>query len=279
MTPKIWINKIKFSDNSEITFTHNQITVFVGPNNAGKSATLKELNALTETRNKKGNVINDFQIKRDGTLDELKEFVQKQSIENITSNPEPYYKGYKYNIYGGSLSSSWTEGHNLDSLQPLFVNLLTTEERLSISNPPNSISLTKEAVSHPIHFMQKDDSIEQKFSAYFKQAFNEDLIVHRNAGKNVPLYIGERPIPKEGDDRVSVNYLQELEKLPLLHEQGDGMRSFVGVLLSAFISNHSLLLIDEPEAFFTSTTGQITRENVGKRFTNKQTTFFSDTFK
>ena len=35
----------------------------------------------------------------------------------------------------------------------------------------------------------------------------------------------------------------------MLHEQGDGMRSFVGVLLNAFISNHSVLFIDEPEAF------------------------------
>jgi len=34
-----------------------------------------------------------------------------------------------------------------------------------------------------------------------------------------------------------------------LHEQGDGMRGFVGVLLNAFISNHSILFIDEPEAF------------------------------
>ncbi|MEM8967533.1 MAG: AAA family ATPase [Bacteroidota bacterium] len=40
-----------------------------------------------------------------------------------------------------------------------------------------------------------------------------------------------------------------MEKLDLLHEQGDGMRSFVGVLLNAFISNHSVLFIDEPEAF------------------------------
>src|SRR5690606_11357661 len=54
---------------------------------------------------------------------------------------------------------------------------------------------------------------------------------------------------KEGEDRISAGYLLELEKLDLLHEQGDGMRSFVGVLLNAFISNHSILFIDEPEAF------------------------------
>lgn len=249
MTPKIWIEKIRFSDNSELTFAPNQITVFVGPNNAGKSASLKEINTLTRQKNREGKVVKDFALKKEGTPEDLFNFIKEFSILHNTNNPEPHYNGYKYSLYGGSIKGYWNQENQLSELQPVFINLLSTEERLNIANPPQNISLTKDAVSHPIHFMQKDDSIENKFSGYFQQAFNEELIVHRNAGNNVPLYIGKRPIPKEGEDRVSIGYLNELEKLPLLHEQGDGMRSFVGVLLSAFISNHNILLIDEPEAF------------------------------
>lgn len=249
MKARVSIEKIRFSDGTELTFGPNQITVFVGPNNAGKSATLKELNTLTKAKNQEGKVVKDFILKKEGNLDDLLDFVKEFSIEQITGSPQPFYSGYKYSFYKGDINNYWTNPYGLSSLHSIFINLLSTEERLTISKPPQNISLTKEAVTHPIHFMQKDDSIESKFSEYFKQAFNEDLIVHRNAGNNVPLYVGKRPIPKEGEDRVSVSYLTELEKLPLLHEQGDGMRSFVGVLLSAFISNHSLLLIDEPEAF------------------------------
>lgn len=97
--------------------------------------------------------------------------------------------------------------------------------------------------------MQEDDNLEHRFSDYFRQAFGTDLIVHRNAGSEVPLYVGEQPKIEPNEDRVSTTYLRKLETLDLLHEQGDGMRSFVGVLLNAFISNHSLLFIDEPEAF------------------------------
>lgn len=249
MKARVSIEKIRFSDGTELTFEPNQITVFVGPNNAGKSATLKELNTLIKAKNQEGKVVKDFILKKEGNLDDLLDFVKEFSIEQITGSPQPYYSGYKYSLYKGNINNYWNNSNQLSDLHPVFINLLSTEERLTISKPPQNISLTKEAVTHPIHFMQKDDSIESKFSEYFKQAFNEDLIVHRNAGNNVPLYVGKRPIPKEGEDRVSVSYLTELEKLPLLHEQGDGMRSFVGVLLSAFISNHSLLLIDEPEAF------------------------------
>jgi hypothetical protein len=194
-------------------------------------------------------IIIDMTLVKEGGLDELLEVVKKDSFEELTSNPEPYYSGYRFRLYKPSLSHHWSAKNELKDLHPLFINLLTTEERLTIANPPNSISLTNEAPQHPIHFMQKDDSIELKFSSYFRQAFNQELILHRNAGKIVPLYIGTRPEPKKGEDRVSFNYLTELVKLPLLHEQGDGMRSFVGVLLSAFMTDYSLLLIDEPEAF------------------------------
>ncbi|ANQ52772.1 ATP-binding protein [Flammeovirga sp. MY04] len=250
MKPRIWISKIEFSDTTELEFEKNQITVFVGPNNAGKSATLKELNLLTRSTNNNCVVLKNMNLEKDGTEEELLEFLKSNSMaQKDNSNPEPFYLGLKYRIYGGNLDAYWNNRQGLNDMQSLFVSYLSTEERLTMSNPPRNISLTKDAVKHPIHYMQKDDSIEFQFSSYFKQAFNQDLIVHRNAGNDVPLYIGERPVPKNGDDRVSINYIKEIEKLPLLHKQGDGMRSFVGILLSAFVSDYSLFLLDEPEAF------------------------------
>jgi len=250
MSTRVWISKIRFSDGSEIEFDPNQITVFVGPNNTGKSATLTELNTFIRTKNREGKVVKDHILEKEGDEKKLLDYIKSLSIEEYSSNPEPRYKGYKYSINSAHLDFLWNRQQNeLGDLHSLFVNLLSTEERLKISNPPKNISLTNEPPTHPIHFLQKDDALELKFSEYFSQAFGDELIIHRNAGNQVPLYIGERPKPRDGEDRVSINYLKEIEKLPLLHEQGDGMRSFVGVLLSAFISNHNILFIDEPEAF------------------------------
>ncbi len=105
MKPKVWIERIKFSDNSELTFEPNQITVFVGPNNAGKSATLKELNTLTRQKNREGKVVKDFTLKKEGDLNDLLEFVKEFSMEVFTTDPEPSYKGYKYHLYKGHISS------------------------------------------------------------------------------------------------------------------------------------------------------------------------------
>ncbi|MFC1538361.1 ATP-dependent endonuclease [Candidatus Latescibacterota bacterium] len=253
MKPRVWINKIKFSDDSELDFEPNQITVFVGPNNTGKSAVLNELNTLTsehKERLKIIKVIKDYELKKEGEIIDIKDYIKDFSIVKYnSSNPLPHYSGYNYNLYEGHFEQFWGEPNSLMQMQKVFVNILTTEERLKFANPPENIPITTQAAKHPIHLMQRDDTIEKTISKYFNQAFNDDLIINHNAGNNVPLYVGKRPKRQNGEDRVSRSYLDKLEKLPLLHEQGDGMRSFVSVLLSAFIAYHQILLIDEPEAF------------------------------
>ncbi|MGE4284925.1 MAG: ATP-dependent endonuclease [Clostridia bacterium] len=183
------------------------------------------------------------------TEENIFQLFDKIGVKNF-KNQNDYYTGFKFDLPVSSINTYWNRFENgLMDLSSVFVSFLDTEKRLEAANPPTNISLTQEAAKHPIHFMQRDDSIEMQFSKYFSQAFGEDLIVHRNAGSKVPLYVGKRPIIKDGEDRVSTSYITKLEELDLLHEQGDGMRSFVGVMLYAFISFYSILLIDEPEAF------------------------------
>jgi hypothetical protein len=61
--------------------------------------------------------------------------------------------------------------------------------------------------------------------------------------------VGGRPILKKGEDRVSLSCIERLEALPTLESQGDGMRSFAGVILATSVGRETVLLIDEPEAF------------------------------
>lgn len=250
MNPRIWIKEIKFSDNSTIEFKKDEIIVFVGPNNAGKSATLKEASNSLNNRNLKSKVISSITFEKEGSQDNLTSFLEEISTKEFTTNPEPYYSGLGYRIYGGKLNNWWSNINNgVSELTNVFSKSLSTEERLTAANPAENIKLTKDTPRHPINLLQKFESVEAQFSNYFKQAFGLDLIVHRNAGTEVPLYVGKNPEIKKGEDRLSESYQKELEKLDLLHEQGDGMRSFVGVLLNTFVSYRSLIFIDEPEAF------------------------------
>lgn len=276
METRIWISKIEFNDNSKIDFDKNDITVFVGPNNAGKSASLKEAAKLLRRKNDKGIVLKNITIEKEGDEADLFSFIESHSKKNFQNNPEPHYQGYGFNIYMPHIKSYWANyKEGVNDLFPVFVNILSTEARLTAANPPQNIKLTTEPPTNPIHFLQKSDGLEKKFSAYFKQAFGTDLIVHRNAGSEVPLYVGEKPIIEQGEDRVSESYLTNLEKLDLLHLQGDGMRSFVGVLLNAFISSHSILLIDEPEAFLHPPQARLIGKMIARDLPSKRQLFLA----
>ena len=131
-------------------------------------------------------------------------------------------------------------------MHKLFVNRLSTEVRLSGSNAMVRYS---EPEKHPIYKIYKSEKLAQKISGYFRQAFHADLIVNRNEMERVPLHVGQAPDKNEYTIAEQDEYYRQVEKLPTLQEQGDGMRSFASILLNTFTSDYSITLIDEPEAF------------------------------
>lgn len=250
MIPRAYIDSLTFSDGTELQLGKSDIILIVGPNNAGKSAALRHIRDHVSSPDIRSPVIPQLALKREGSKDDLLSWIEEfaKKSEQPPNNPSFHVLGAS--IHRSHIQSMWQKTDNtLGQLGRFFCHLLTADERLQAANPPPNIAITKDAPTHPIHFLIRDDNLEMKLSQQFKRAFGEDLVLHRNAGNQVPLYTGIRPIPKEGQDRLSYEYIQEIEKLAVLHSQGDGMRSFAGILLSVSVGRESILLIDEPEAF------------------------------
>ncbi len=248
----VYVKDIEFSSGELVSIDEDAIVVIVGPNNSGKSATLKAINEYVRNGKSNSPVIKNVEIVSSGDKDSWVEYFKSEALQNFDGNQQSTFSGLGYSFLEQNIDhykNGLSEGRGVGDLSQAFCNFLGTEQRLSATNPPQNINMTKHAPQHPIHHLQRDDKIEEKFSKIFNKAFGKDLIVHRNAGDSVPLHVGDKPELLDGEDRVSIDYLKRLEKLPYLHEQGDGMKSFVGVMLNTMISNKSITLIDEPEAF------------------------------
>lgn len=247
--PHIWINKIVFSDGSAVEFGRGDVVVIVGPNNSGKSATLKGIATKLADADKKSPVVRSISFSREGTAEEVSSWLRE-----TTSDLGKIWED-RFSVLGKSVDRNyiemwWERGNELGkSLSEFFYNLLDAEERLTAANPPRNTAIAAGTIEHPIHALQWNDAEEKRISDYFRRAFGVGIVVHRNAGNEVPLLLGDAPTISDGKDRVSIEYVLELQKLPLAHEQGDGMRSFLGVILFAAVGFESVLLIDEPEAF------------------------------
>lgn len=273
-----FIDSLEFNDHNTIKFVPNDIIVFVGPNNVGKSKTLEEIYRKMITLKGPTIIIKDAKIISYGTNDAIAEHVKSFSKVSIDDKGYENYQGIGYNFNRLAINVYWplVESEGLNSqIHPAFVERLTTENRLSAANPPNNIDLHSEAPHHPIHYLQLNDRIEAEFEKYFRKAFGQDFIVNRNAGKKVPIHVGIRPKLEDNEDRLTFSYLQKINQLPTLHEQGDGMRSFIGVLLKAILANSSVLLIDEPEAFLHPPQARLLGSMLGKNKPHGRQLFLS----
>lgn len=183
---KAYISEITFNNGETLSIEPNDIVLFVGPNNAGKSQSL-----------------NDIYIKCGGTaptivVSHVKTQKDKGSIlELIKSVTKVYDRGnqYVFSINGNSFGFDKTNGEdifkqtlNYGSYRDLFVCKLSTENRLSICNPVNIIN-RDQALTHPIHYAAFKTEYAEWISDNFYKAFGKNLTAHSQHGATIPLCI------------------------------------------------------------------------------------------
>jgi energy-coupling factor transporter ATP-binding protein EcfA2 len=245
----IYLENILFKNGTSISINEDDIVVIVGPNNSGKSKLLDEITSQLQSHNPRDLIVDKLTIKKNVDFESIFNTLKSKGRIIIPEQRSgTFQKTYSITSSKESFKQAW-DGQGIGMFAKLLVNQLKTIQRLTTVKAPKIVKMTVSEFIHPIHFMQRDDSLELYFSELFKQAFGEDLILHRAAGNTLPLYVGQRPGFEDNEDRVSFSYVKKIEDLPLLENQGDGMKSFVGILLHTLITEFSIVLIDEPESF------------------------------
>ncbi|WP_159288956.1 ATP-dependent nuclease [Methylosinus sporium] len=246
--PTLSFETITFSDGTTLTLDADDIVVFVGPNNAGKSATLRELEAWV-ARSTGGVVVTSATLKKNGTVDDFRAFLE-QNAQKHGKPGEVHYGGIGYNIRYDHLHF-FDQPRDRHPVAPFFTKRLPTESRIGDSNPAPATALFSAPPSHPIHLLLMDEELTADISEKFRHAFGKDLTPFRAGGSIFPLYVGTKPILKPGKNELSREFVDELLRTNVpLERQGDGMRSFAAVLLHVLAAKtHSIQFLDEPEAF------------------------------
>ena len=245
--PAVRVQSLSFSDGTTVSIDPSDVVVLVGPNNAGKSRALHDIEDRA-SKSSTGVVVKEVTFTYSGTVDELTSYIEKHSTLD-ESGRDPVYKGYRFAVRSVLLPNLWNGP--LRELTPLFCMRIPTERRITDSDPVQAVAFLDEPGSHPIHMLYKNDALERRISEFFYRAFGEHLIVFRLGGRTIPLLVGEYFGPEDGEDRVSESYnVRLLESTTPLKEQGDGMRSFASVVLHLLTPiTSSILLLDEPEAY------------------------------
>ena len=262
------IEQIEFQNGTSVALKSNSICVIVGPNNAGKSASLADIKGMLSADNFQPIVIKSIQLRRLTTLEEIRgEYAEYRDASGAYNTPG-------YGFYEGSLNTWWSiDTHVVGTfLIRRLVSELTTRARLADCDPCPSIDARNSFLpDHPFQHMYYDIDLEAKVSAAFRLAFKQDLVIHRNAGNQIPAYVGKRPVLNADEQPLSRAYLDRLQKLDHLESQGDGVRSFASVVGRVLTENRPIQLIDEPEAFLHPPQARIAAEVIASGGGGRQT--------
>lgn len=240
----------------------NKITVFVGPNNSGKSQTLKDIRCIMDRQQSpfKSPVIlkddnNCFDIPN---LDEIRDNVAfKKSLINVNNYT---IEAIGSNLFGkASIEYYMPQLDSFDSLNEqnrrnlffqwfgkYYIALMDAETRLRLSSETDSFSPSEATPDNILQSLFLKPSLEEVLKQAFKESFNQDITLDCSQLVKLSLRVGvgANQIPK------NVRFAHSIAKdIPKIDSQGDGYRSFAGIIIGLLICTNRIILLDEPEAF------------------------------
>jgi ABC-type ATPase involved in cell division len=256
------LRNVVLTDGTTVAIS-SSVTAVVGPNNAGKSTFLREIQGVLGRQSYEGPAVGNHFV-RSYDLDEVDEpdsfdqFRERVDANNARRPPGSYSDGtwdqssWKLSnghvISESNLNDYWNSSLGFGPLAPYVCTLMDASNRLHLANTSPAYDAVRDSPSSAVQRLYADRAYEATLSNLTLKAFGVALTVNRYAGSQIYLHVGAPQLPEQSAPQ-SEEYLQELRALPLIDEQGDGFRAFIGMALSVIAGSHPVVLIDEPEAF------------------------------
>lgn len=248
---KAYIRELELNTGEHVQLKEDDIVVFVGPNNVGKSQALSDIYEMCGRGNANsinGLVVRDIRIEARDTFN-----LEEQAIIDGWGYKD---KGGNFHIHG-----SWGEDIGIDKqisekgFGRLSSVLLFHSDAGSMQSAYDAMSdISDDGKNHPIHYLADNKELRDKASSGFRRAFGKDLLPHRLAGSTIPLCIGsEDDLNKSGNNKSGNEaldcYKAYYDSLPRIVDQSDGVRSFTSTLINLVLKHKQIYLLDEPETF------------------------------
>tara|TARA_R110001583_G_scaffold190814_1_gene355370 strand:- start:2228 stop:3925 length:1698 start_codon:yes stop_codon:yes gene_type:complete len=242
--PKATLEEITFSGGKTIEFHETEKVILVGPNNSGKSQSLREIVQICQTGNtNQALVIKSLKLKKHGTSKDLLSYLNKNA-DLVQSQ----FQISDYLIHESHVQFWDNNPYLINGLHVGSIKNIAANDRLNICNQQNSISPGQHKTK-PQHVLYDDEELMERVTTLFRNAFSRDLMFDFRGGSKLPIHVGVIPKSDGVVDRVGNDYTLKVRDNPLLDKQGDGIKSYAGILFETVASERDITLLDEPEAF------------------------------
>lgn len=250
------VSSLTSKADQQIAIAGTGVTCIVGSNNSGKSQILRDVLALLRNEDAHTVVVKDIKLERNTpTPEEIFEWLDKNAVKHPARDGYPLqYSPYAEDIADpqqttveGANFLNYQLEHSLEQVAPFFVRHLSAGSLTQVGST---------GMAHPgmssrqssLGRLYMDSELEEEMSQLANEVFGMPLTLDR-INFEVNLRVGEVSVDIPPLNRPTKEYADAVIDLPTLWEQGDGMRSFIGLALAVVTGGSQILLVDEPEAF------------------------------
>ncbi len=237
------------------------VTVFVGPNNSGKSQVLREIERYCRTGQK---VANDLVIE-ELTFSGLASEQASRSIERLRQPPNPGEAQQVDHIFVGSRYGRnqvpatglaqilQNPAGNISAFCQWYLNHLTLmldgRSRIGLVGAQGAGDLQRPPdTSFQVLF--RDDAKRHEVRRMVLDAFGRHFVLDPTHLGQLRIRLSDRAPRDDIEERgIHADAVRFHAAAQLIDEASDGVKAFTGIVTEVMAGDPSVMLIDEPEAF------------------------------
>lgn len=243
------------------SITAMPITVFVGPNNSGKSKILTEIQQFCTSGNRNSNNVIIDSIE----LSSISDDVLDKKIEGVTLKPNPGEAQHPGHIFVGKgptrhqvPEDQFKQALKTPNAQPTHTCQWYLAYNTLILNGSNRIKLVNQQsagnLQGPAHtsfqLLFRDDEKRKEVRRIIHDAFGQYLVIDPTNLGQLNLRLSKEPPKDDKEERgIHAEAVEFHSKAMLINHASDGVKAFTGMVTEMIAGDPSVLLMDEPEAF------------------------------
>lgn len=270
MAQKLKIETLKFKSGSKPGATPLEVdtpnvTILVGPNNSGKSLTLREIEDWCLGKNPELKTIEEISLEWPDTIDDFEEMLLRHKAappRNQIAQPDhiwvsrPVIRQGEESVHqqiNENSARQWFEQKHVGQLLSFFVRLYTLRldgrTRFDLVDPKDTGPLEEHPQNHLWALFVNDEGRE-KVRQFTEEAFGRHFVIDPTGMRQFRVRASDARPPSKAIEQGLDHESREFHKAsPLISDLGDGLRTSIGLVSAVMSVSHQILLIDEPEAF------------------------------